>query len=103
METQKIEIEIPAYIMAAMHKSGEELIRQMKILTAVNLYISHELSLEMAAEFSGVPKWEFEEFLAKNKIPISLINFDDYNDELRVLHEKRRKPSIPRNSGEQVS
>ncbi|MCK5055896.1 MAG: UPF0175 family protein [Candidatus Aminicenantes bacterium] len=85
METQKIEIEIPVHIMSAMHKSGEELIKQMKIFTAVNLYLSLELSLEMAAEFSGQSKWDFEKILAKNKVPISLINFDDYKSELNVI------------------
>lgn len=85
METQKIEIEIPVHIMVAMHKSREELIEQMKIFTAVNLYLSLELSLEMAAEFSGQSKWEFEKILAKNKVPISLINSDDYKRELNVI------------------
>lgn len=85
METQKIEFEIPTHIMAAIHKSGEELIKQMKLNTAVNLYLSLELSLEMAAEFSGYSKWEFEEILAKNKVPISLINSDDYKRELNVI------------------
>ncbi len=85
METQKLEIEVPTYIMTAIHKSGAELIRQMKTLTAVNLYLSKELSLEMAAEFSGHSKWEFEDFLAKNEVPISLIDFDDYQNELQII------------------
>jgi predicted HTH domain antitoxin len=85
MDNQKIEFEIPTYILAEIHKSREELIQQMKILTAVNLYLSQELSLEMAAEFSGKSKWEFEEFLSKNKVPISLLDFDDYKKELDVI------------------
>ncbi|MCK4764262.1 MAG: UPF0175 family protein [Candidatus Aminicenantes bacterium] len=85
MQTQKIEIEIPTHVMAAMHKSGDELIRQMKMLTAVNLYLSKELSLEMAADFAEKSKWEFEDILAKNEIPISLIDFDDYKNELKII------------------
>jgi predicted HTH domain antitoxin len=85
MEKQKIEIEIPVYIMEAIHKSDEELSMQMKMLTAVNLYLSEVLSLEMAAELAEKPKWEFEDFLAKNEIPISLIDFDDYQKELEVI------------------
>jgi predicted HTH domain antitoxin len=85
MEKQKIEIEIPVYIMEAIHKSNEELSRQMKTLTAVNLYLSEVLSLEMAAELAEKSKWEFEDFLAKNEIPISLIDFDDYQKELEVI------------------
>jgi predicted HTH domain antitoxin len=85
MDTQKIEFEIPTYIPAEIHKSREELIQQMKILTAVNLYLSEELSLEMAAEFSGKSKWEFEEFLSKKKVPISLLDFDNYKKELGVI------------------
>jgi len=82
MEKQKIEIEIPVYIMEAIHKSNDELSLQMKTLTAINLYLSEILSLEMAAELAEKSKWELENFLAKNKIPISLINFDDYQKEL---------------------
>ncbi len=85
MEMQKIELEVPAYILAPLHKSREELVRQMKILTAVNLYRSQDISLEMAAEFAETSKWEFEEFLSRNEIPISLIDFDDYAKELDVI------------------
>jgi predicted HTH domain antitoxin len=85
MLKQKIEFEIPAYILAATHKSREEFIRRMKILTAVNLYLSEEISLEMAAEFAETSKWAFEEFLSHHEIPISLVNFDDYNRELEVI------------------
>lgn len=85
MEKQKIEIEIPVYIMEAIHKSNEELSLQMKTLTAINLYLSEIISLEMAAELAEKSKWEFENFLAKNEIPISLINFDDYQKELDVI------------------
>jgi len=85
MEKQKIEIEIPVYIMEAIHKSNEELSLQMKTLTAINLYLSEIISLEMAAELAEKSKWEFEDFLAKNEIPISLINFDDYQKELDII------------------
>ena len=85
MEKQKIEIEIPGNIITSTRRTTEEFIRQMKTLTAVNLYLSNEISLEMAAEFSEKSKWEFEDFLAKNKIPISLIDFDDYKEELKVI------------------
>lgn len=85
MLKQKIEFEIPAYILSAIHKSREDLIQKMKILTAVNLYLSEEISLEMAAEFAEVSKWEFEQFLSKHEIPISLLNIDDYKRELEVI------------------
>jgi predicted HTH domain antitoxin len=85
MQMQKIEIEIPIHIFGALHKSGEELGQQMKILAAVRLYLSNDLSLEMAAEFAGKSRWEFEDLLSKNEIPISLINFDDYKKELDII------------------
>ena len=68
-----------------MHKTQDQLIQQMKILTAVNLYLGNELSLEMAAEFAGKTKWDFEDLLAKNEIPISLINIDDYQEEMEII------------------
>ncbi|UCH98806.1 MAG: UPF0175 family protein [Candidatus Aminicenantes bacterium] len=85
MQMQKIAIEIPNHILGALHKTREELGQQMKILAAVRLYLSNELSLEMAAEFAGKSRWEFEDLLSKNEIPISLINFDDYKKELDII------------------
>lgn len=85
MQMQKIEIEIPNHIFGALHKTWEELDQQMKILAAVRLYLSNDLSLEMAAEFAGKSGWEFEDLLSKNEIPISLINFDDYKKELDII------------------
>lgn len=85
MQMQKIEIEIPADFLDSVQKTKEEFIQQMKTLTAINLYLSSELSLEMAAEFAGISKWGFEELLAKNKIPISLIEFNDYQKELDII------------------
>lgn len=82
---QKIEIEIPADFLDSLQKTKEEFIQQMKTLTAINLYLSNELSLEMAAEFAGISKWDFEDLLAKNKIPISLIVFNDYQKELDII------------------
>jgi len=85
MQMQKIVIEIPNHIFGALHKTREELGQQMKILAAVRLYLANDLSLEMAAEFAGKPRWEFEDLLSKNEIPISLINFDDYKKELDII------------------
>jgi predicted HTH domain antitoxin len=85
MQMQKIEIEIPADFLDSLQKTKEEFIQQMKTLTAINLYLSNELSLEMAAEFAGISKWDFEDLLAKNKIPISLIEFNDYQKELDII------------------
>ncbi len=85
MDTQKLEFEIPSYIMEAIHKSGDDLVRHMKILTAINLYLSEELSLEMAAEFAGRSKREFETLLSKNQLPVSLIDYDDYQRDLEVI------------------
>ena len=96
METQKIVIDIPDHVLGAMHKTREELIQQMKILTSVHLYLSTELSLEMAAEFAGKSKWDFEGLLAKNEIPISLINFDDYQKQLDIISSLCKLLSIPR-------
>ena len=85
MQMQKIEIEIPTHIFGTLHKTREEIGQQMKILAAVRLYLSNDLSLEMAAEFAGKSRWEFEDLLSKNEIPISLINIDDYKKELDII------------------
>lgn len=39
MQTQKIEIEIPAHILGALHMTHSQLGQQMKMLTAVWLYL----------------------------------------------------------------
>jgi predicted HTH domain antitoxin len=85
MQMQKIEIEIPGHILGALHQTKAELGQQMKVLTAVRLYLSKDLSLEMAAELAGKSRWEFEDLLSKNEIPISLLDFVDYKKELDII------------------
>jgi hypothetical protein len=63
MQTQKIEIEIPAHILGALHMTQSQLGQQMKMLTAVWLYLANDLSHEMAAELAGKPEWEFEDLM----------------------------------------
>jgi predicted HTH domain antitoxin len=85
MQMQKIEIEIPNHILGTLHQTQAEFGQQMKVLTAVRLYLSNDLSLEQAAELAGKSRWEFENLLSKNEIPISLINFEDYQKELGIM------------------
>ncbi len=85
MQMQKIVIEVPGHILGALHKTQAELGCQMKRLTAVRLYLSNDLSLEQAAELAGTSRWEFEDLLSENEIPISLINFEDYKKGLGIM------------------
>jgi len=85
MKTNFLEVDVPAHILLALNQTKEELVARMKLCTAVNLYNSLKLSLEQAAEFAGMSKWEFEDFLSSNKIPISLIDTDDFDRELEII------------------
>ena len=85
MKTNYLEVDVPAHILLALNQTKEELVARMKRCTAVNLYNSLKLSLEQAAEFADMTKWEFEDFLSGNKVPISHIDTDDFDKELEII------------------
>ena len=74
MGMAKIKFEIPEDILYSLNESVTGFITQMRLLTALQLFKDHKLSIGKAVELSGLNKESFKIELDKHKIP--LIDYD---------------------------
>jgi predicted HTH domain antitoxin len=69
----------------AINESESELKKRIKLLLAIQLYVSEKLTIGKAAQLSGLSRLEFEKELSKNKISISkLYEVDIISDFLKL-------------------
>jgi predicted HTH domain antitoxin len=83
MTMKQIIIDIPQDIAGLL--PGKEVEQELKRYLAVKFYQKEALTIGKAAELAGMDRMEFELFLAHNQIPISLLDYDDINADLRRM------------------
>jgi predicted HTH domain antitoxin len=76
-------IDVPDGIFSALRRSPEELMQEMRIEAAVQWYAQQRVSQERAAELAGLSRAAFIDELARRKIPVTQISFDELMDEVR--------------------
>jgi predicted HTH domain antitoxin len=85
MNVQTVSIDFPNDILLAINESESELKKRIKLLLAIQLYVSEKLTIGKAAQLSGLSRLEFEKELSKNKISISkLYEVDIISDFLKL-------------------
>ncbi|WP_436415188.1 UPF0175 family protein [Petrimonas sp.] len=77
MNTQEITIELPSDIYLTLNESENELKKNIKISLAIRLYRLRKVTLGKAAQIAELSRYEFENVLADNNVPISNLTFDD--------------------------
>ena len=77
MNTQEITIELPSDIYLTLNESENELKKNIKISLAIRLYRRRKVTLGKAAQIAELSRYEFENVLADNNVPISNLTFDD--------------------------
>lgn len=87
MELETLEVQIPKGLLVGIEK--EELVKNMKLFTAMKLYDAHVLSLGKASELAGKNKDEFIEMLSKHGIDVVRYSKEELNEEIEFL--KRTK------------
>jgi predicted HTH domain antitoxin len=85
MNTQTIKIEIPSDILIALNQDEKELTRNIKFELAMKMYQKEKLTIGKAAQLAGLSRLEFENLLAENRIPISNLNYEDIQNDIRKL------------------
>ena len=85
MNVQTVSIDFPNDILLAINESESELKKRIKLLLAIQLYVSEKLTIGKAAQLSGLSRLEFEKELSKNKISISNLSEDDLLNDLKHL------------------
>lgn len=82
MAMTSVRFEIPEEILYTLNESVPEFTLQMRLLTAMQLFKKHKLSLGKAAELAGMDKDQFTIELDRNEIPLIDYDPDELEDEL---------------------
>jgi len=78
MNTQRIiQLDLPTDILLALNENESELKKDIKISYAIRLYQLEKLTIGKAAQLAGVSRFEFENILSDNQIPISNLSIDE--------------------------
>ncbi|WP_411046112.1 UPF0175 family protein [Treponema primitia] len=89
MNTQQITIEIPQVL--AGHVAAAQIEQEFKQYLAVKCYLDENVSIGQAADIAGMRRIDFETYLSRNKIPISLLTYEDVMADL----EKMKNITVP--------
>ncbi|MCP5054602.1 MAG: UPF0175 family protein [bacterium] len=82
MTAKALKINIPSDLFIALNKSEEELKQEMRVYSAMKFYETGKLTIGKAAQFAGLPRWNFENLLAASHIPISNLEPEDISSDL---------------------
>ncbi len=77
MSFQTFSIILPTDILSTINESELELQKRLKVLLAVQLYLEGKISIGKASQISGFSRLDFETYLSENRIPISLLDFEE--------------------------
>jgi predicted HTH domain antitoxin len=84
--TRNIQMQIPLDIFIALNISENELVYNLKLNYAIELYRSGKLTIGKAAELAGVKRYTFESLLAGLKIPVSTLTLQQINNDVDKLN-----------------
>ena len=85
METISVNINVPSDIFAALNENEEGFKKEFKMSAAAWFYQNERLSLAKAASLAGVLRYDFENFLADNHIPISLLSVAEILSDVKKI------------------
>jgi len=71
-------------VLSDRRKSPQEFGQEMRMAAAIFWYQQREISQEKAAQIAGLNRHEFLEVLAKRKIEVFQVDFDDLERELEL-------------------
>ena len=77
MPPYEINIDLPSDLLVTLNESELELKRRIKVALALQLYLQQKVTIGKAAQIAEMSRYEFETFLSKQKIPISLFELED--------------------------
>jgi predicted HTH domain antitoxin len=85
METISVNIKVPSDIFKSLNESEEEFKKELTLSAAAWLYKNERLSLAKAASLAGYYRYDFENFLAANNIPVSLQSPGDILNDVKKI------------------
>lgn len=78
----KVTIDIPDDFLSIRGISPEEFAQQMRLAAAIYWYQRTEISQGRAAQIAGLNRKEFMEALAREKVDVFVVDFDDLKEDL---------------------
>lgn len=85
MKSITIPVTVPSDVMLALNESEQELKEHFQVAIAVMLFQEGKLTIGKAIQLSGVDRYEFEKVLARNKIPVSEMEFEQIMSDVDKL------------------
>ena len=85
MNTHEIKIDFPSDILLTLNESENELKKSIKLSFAIRMYSQKKLTIGKAAQISGLSRYEFENVLAEQNIPISNLTVEDVLNDSQKL------------------
>lgn len=82
MANRTLSMEVPESVLAALRKSPEQFVREMRIAAAVKWYELGQISQGKAAEIAGLSRDEFLSALARFKVSPFQYTPAELNEEL---------------------
>ncbi len=82
-----ITIEVPDEAFAALHRSPQELGREMRLAAAMVWYTQGRISHEKAASFAGVSRIDLIDALATVKLPAFPVDVDELMEDVELAHQ----------------
>jgi predicted HTH domain antitoxin len=76
MKNITIPVEIPSDFLITLNESEQEMKSHFQTAIAMMLFQEGKLTIGKAIQLSGLTRFEFEKALAKNKIPVSVLDID---------------------------
>ena len=74
-------------MLVALNESEKELKSHFQTATAMMLFKEGKLTIGKAIQLSGLTRYEFEKALAKNKIPVSLLDENIIKSDIEKLSQ----------------
>lgn len=87
METIKIEMEVSKDFLYAFDLNTNNISRELKLLSAIELFREHKISMGKAAEFVQMDKNVFQKELVSRDIPIIDYDIEDVKLENNMLNK----------------
>ena len=85
MQNITIPIDVPSDLLIALNESEQELKAHFQTVIAIMLFPEKNLTPGKAIQLSGLSRFEFEQALAKRKIPIAAIDTDQVMADVEKL------------------
>jgi predicted HTH domain antitoxin len=85
MEMVEIPVKVDSFFLNKWKDDDMPLEKRMRIWAAISLYLEQKISTGKAAQLSGMHYGEFQEYLGKHQIPISLLTVEDVLNDVNKI------------------